>query len=486
MRTVVFSGLAIATLALGCSSNPTAPADAGADSNPTIPPLEPAVACADAIDSVYGDPGTLPPEKGAIVRCATDKTIAKADLEAQAKTDGYSGKAFTSGAKVYRISYRTERGDKGSSPAIGSAAVYLPDTPRAAGLPVVVLARGSRGQGPKCAASKMDPAADAVNPDLRRLVYPIVGAGYAAIVPDLAGYANFGAPNNPPSVYAGAADTGKSTLDGGRALKKLVPSLSDKVVLVGHSQGGHTALASLALSDSYGTAGPIVGAATYAPLWISQRSWGAVALPFVAKDYPIDTTVAAVSIWYNYTHAEALDGPGEGKKLFAPGAQAAIEKFVNETCWSSGPYAELTPLGTNPSDLYDPTWRSAVASAAAGIGDCGGNATCEKWIARYVEDRPHITGAAAKVPLLVLYGGMDTTIPPERMKCAVDRLVEDKANMKFCYVAGESHGGILGARADYVADWIASVALGAPAPADCPANESALAATTCATPPPND
>jgi dienelactone hydrolase len=485
MRSVFVSGLAIAMLALGCSSSSTTPSDAGTDAIAHLPPMEPALACADPIDSIYGDPGTLPAEKGAIVKCATDKVITKADLEAAVRADGYKGRPFTSGAKVYRISYRTERGDKAGTAAIGSALVYLPDTPRAASLPIVVLGRGSRGQAAACAASKMDPAADSVNGDLRRLAYPVVGAGYAAIVPDLAGYANFGAPNNPPSAYASAADTGKSTLDGGRALRKLVPALLDKVVLVGHSQGGHSVLSSLAVSETYGSAGTIVGVAAYAPLWVSQRSWGALALPYVAKDYPVDTLPAALSIWYNYTNAELLDGPGEGKKLFAPAAQAAVEKFVNTQCWGSK-YADLTPLGMNPSDLYDTTWRSAVAGPAAGIGDCGGNPVCDKWIARYLADRPHLTGNAAKVPLLVLYGGIDTTNPPERMKCGLDRLVEDKANMKFCYVASESHGSILDARADYVGDWIASVALGAPAPADCPANESSLASVTCATPPPND
>ena len=71
------------------------------------------------------------------------------------------------------------------------------------------------------------------------------------------------------------------------------------------------------------------------------------------------------------------------------------------------------------------------------------------------------------------------------MKCALDRLGEDKANLTVCYEAEKEHGTILSAKADYVADWIASVALGEQAPAACAANAAAIT-EPCATPPPND
>src|SRR5438552_2629164 len=81
-----------------------------------------------------------------------------------------------------------------------SSPVLIPDTPRASLLPVVVASHGSRGQAGKCAPSKNDPAGSYVEPDFVHQVYPLVGAGYAVIAPDLAGYANYGAANNPPSV----------------------------------------------------------------------------------------------------------------------------------------------------------------------------------------------------------------------------------------------------------------------------------------------
>ena len=71
------------------------------------------------------------------------------------------------------------------------------------------------------------------------------------------------------------------------------------------------------------------------------------------------------------------------------------------------------------------------------------------------------------------------------MKCGLDRLGQDGANVTVCYDAEQGHGTILSAKADYVSDWIASVALGAPAPAACAQNASAIT-VECATPPPND
>ncbi|AKV02475.1 Triacylglycerol lipase precursor [Labilithrix luteola] len=493
MRITLFaSALALSCAFVACSESTPAPLSNGTPSdqdgggNGDTMLGEPAVACTDAADAIYGAPGTLPDAKGAIIKCTKDPELAKDAIQAKLGELGYQGKAVTSGAKVYRVSYRTERGDAAKTPAVSSAAVYVPTVQRTGKLPVVIAARGSRGQAAACTASKLDPVADGVNQDYFRLVYSLVGAGYAVVAPDLAGYANFGAPGNPPSAYAQAEDVGKSTLDGGRALKKLFPQLGDKTVIVGHSQGGHSALAALALSESYGTEGTIAGVAVYAPLWLSQRSWGALLDSGIGAGYPIagQPSPNAVSIWYHYTQAELLDGPGEGKKLFAAAKQDAVKDFVDTQCWASS-YPKLEALGTYGYELFDAAFVKAVSARAAYGGDCDPGSVCEKWIKRYSADRPHITGAAVKVPILMLYGGADTTIPPTRMRCGLDRLKDDGVNLSVCIEASATHGSILDMRSSYVADWLGSVTLGEAAPAACAANESAITAT-CAVPPPND
>ena len=456
----------------------------------------PAIPCADAPASIYDAPGAAlaadPAKRGEVLKCGADAELSKEAIATKLAEVGYKGKPPTTGARVFKIQFQTERGDEKGSAGYSSGIVYVPTTPRADKLPVVVAARGSRGQAAACTASKFDPAAESVNDDLYSLVYPLVGAGYAVVLPDLAGYAGYGAAGNPPSVYAGAGDVGKSTLDSARAIRKLFPVLDSKVVLVGHSQGGHSALSALALAESYGAGLDVAAVAVYAPLWLSQRSWGAALFSGVSKDYPIATSpsITAVSAWYHYTHAELLDGPGEGKKLFAPGKQDQVKAFVDSTCWS-GKYPALEALGTFPEDIFDPEFVKKVALVSAGINDCDpADTVCVKWQKRYKDDRPRLTGKAAQTPMLLLYGGKDTTIPPNRMQCALDRLKQDGTKTTVCYEADATHGGIVDARADYVADWVASVTLGAPAPTACPADEKALTedggAIKCATPPPND
>jgi pimeloyl-ACP methyl ester carboxylesterase len=454
-----------------CGSEQGSPAhdevsDAGSSDAPSID-----IPCNDTIASIYGDPGELPAEKGAILRCARDADLSAEDIQKQLPE--YEGKPFTSSAHVYRVLYRTERGDGANTPATSVATVFVPTVPRAEKLPVIVVSHGTRGQGPECATSKLQE------------IYqtgPLVGAGYAVIAPDLSGFNNYGAAHNPPSIYAGSADVAKSTLDGAKALRKVMGhALSDKVVLLGHSQGGHTTLSALAMASEYDAGGTIAGVFVYAPLWISQATWGA--LPLVSTQYPFKdaTLINAAAIWYMYTHGEALDGPGHGGDIFKPEKRAAIKDFQDNVCLDEAA-APLQALGTDINDLYDPSFTNAV-SAAVGVGAPCDSDLCKKWAARFSADRPHLTGSALEVPIQIAYGGSDTAIPPERMACVLERLENDGASYSLCMAPGADHPGVVYKRADFANDWIAARTLGAPEPPPC---KGAFERPACATPPAND
>src|SRR4051812_11059919 len=67
--------------------------------------LVPEMTCADLVESIYADPGTLPMDKGAIIKCAKDKELTVAQLKAMLAADAVTTeKPVTSGARVYRIS----------------------------------------------------------------------------------------------------------------------------------------------------------------------------------------------------------------------------------------------------------------------------------------------------------------------------------------------------------------------------------------------
>lgn len=470
-----------------------------ADATPPWKGPDVEVACTDSLASITQAPSALPAAKGAIVRCARDADMALATLQTRVTELGYAGKPLTSGAHVYRVQFRTERGDAAHTAGYSSAVLFLPDTPRAEKLPVIVASHGSRGQAGPCAIYERPKAQDDVWDDFERQALPLVGAGYAVLAPNLAGYAGYGATGNPASTYAGSADVARSTLDGARALKLLAPKiLGDKVVLTGHSQGGHTALSALALAETYASELTIAGVVTYAPLWMPQRTWGTILL--LPGLYPLATSPVpnAVSVWYHYTHAELIDGPGKGLELFQPAKRAAIKAWVDSQCWDSAGWAALAKLGTDASDLFDARFMDVIGNPAAGGSACPttepDKTVCETWMARYQADRPHLTGKAKTVPIALFYGAKDTTIAPDRVTCAIDRLkTTDAANIKICVDPSALHGTIVTARAAYANDWIANLTLGgaAPAAADCGADETSLKDSTgkqivCNTLPPND
>jgi alpha-beta hydrolase superfamily lysophospholipase len=440
----------------------------------------PTIPCTDTIASVYADPGSVASlAKGAIIKCAHDQDLTATALLALATapdtvntppTPPYTGTPFTSGAHIYRVLYRTERGDTANSPGYSSALVLLPDTPRASTLPVVVASHGSRGQAGLCAPSMLNAAASDVNGDFIHQVYPLVGMGYAVIAPDLAGYANFGGAGNPPSAYADAADVGKSTLDGVAALRNVLPSasLTQKIAIVGHSQGGHTALSALALSATYPVSGTIAGVAVYSPLWISQHAWAAIFLEPSSYGFA-ESSAGVVSLWYHYTHATLLDGPDAGTDgIFDPTKLPILQSFVNTTCWSSS-YPQLTDAGTSANDFFTSAYVNAIGLPATplGGGDCSGDPSCTTWIARMTADWPHLTGAAAKTPILVWYANDDTTITPDAMQCVFNRLSTDNTAYQVCYDPNPvGHSGSVSYNSDYVADWIAQQAMGGAAPTE--------------------
>lgn len=475
------------SLATACSSSD----DPDGDPTPTERKLS--IPCTDLLTSIEQDPGALPGDKGAILRCGADTRLEKDAVQAKLDAIAYKDKRATSAVNVYRILYRTERGN--GKPGYAGAVVYLPDTPIAELSPMVVVSHGSRGQAGICAPSVEDPRAEQVNDDQDRMVFTMVAAGYPVIAPDLAGYANYHATDNPPSGYNMASDVAKSTLDAARAFRKMAPAwLSDDVVLTGHSQGGHTAFSTLAMMDTYGAGVHIAAVAAFVPNWLSQRTWAALFL--LASQHPIasDPTPNAVSIWYHYTRAELTDGPGGAAKLFRPDKLAGVKAFVDGVCWGP-PYTTLESLGSKSTDLFDPAFTSAVMSSAATGVDCPADepakTTCETWIARYLEDRPHLTGAAAQVPILVAYGGMDDAITPDRFQCVLDRLQEDKANLTYCFEPEGMHGELPAQAGAYAVDWIAHQTLGTPLTATCGSDKIELIDSKgepmkCAPLPPND
>jgi hypothetical protein len=80
------------------------------------------------------------------------------------------------------------------------------------------------------------------------------------------------------------------------------------------------------------------------------------------------------------------------------------------------------------------------------------------------------------VPILSIYGTADETITPDLAACVFNRYKTDQVNVSVCMVPTGTHGSTLDIEADYVDRWIASLTLGAAAPAPCQYNQNNLVA----------
>jgi acetyl esterase/lipase len=149
-----------------------------------------------------------------------------------------TGKAKLSSAKRNRlVLYR------GQSGTAISGTVHVPKgkAPKG-GWPVVSWAHGTIGGADVCAPSRVGMP---VQYD-HALLNAWLKAGYAVVRTD---YEGLGTPG--PHPYLVGASQGRAVLDIVRAARKLDRSLGTRVVLAGHSQGGHAALWAGALANRW-------------------------------------------------------------------------------------------------------------------------------------------------------------------------------------------------------------------------------------------
>jgi hypothetical protein len=523
----LFAPVVLAACSSSSSGGATS-ADSGVDTDPgdTGPTyVNPgSLDCSAGEADLYADPGDLTKYAvGQSIKCKDDGIVTAAQMKAalvaivntSTFTDGttttntFQGRDPVSDTHVYRVLYKTTRA--GGAPGFSIATMYLPVTPVAAKLPLVLVARGSRGEAPNCAPSRHRDAplvsadnkdGNYVQSDYTSMVYPLAGYGFAVVATDNAGYSpfDFAKADNLAAGYAQVDDVARSYLDSARPLKAALGDKSaDKLVLVGLSQGGHSALASLQVANTYQTPGPIVAVAAYSPLWYTQRSWGIALNPLsVSLANVLLNKSAGVpgTIWYHYTHAELLDGPGEGIKLFKPSMQAAVKKFVETVCWSDT-YPELAsalPAGAQGSaaDFFSDAMNNALGTADLVFQkDCSASKDvplCQKWLDRYHADHPLHTGAANDTPILIGYGLRDSTIQRSWFACVVEKLAQSRTpaqlgKVEYCINPDAGHGGSVLLESDYVNDWIKAKAFGTAAPAPnakaCPTTTWDASAYSC-------
>src|SRR3954462_13651966 len=126
-------------------------------------------------------------------------------------------------------------------PVSGDVAVPKGKAPKG-GWPVITWAHGTTGIADACAPSIIGTQASYDSPLLNKWLK----AGYAVVRTD---YEGLGTPGEHP--YLIGVSEGRSVLDIARAARKLDKTLSKKVLIAGHSQGGHAALWAASLAKKW-------------------------------------------------------------------------------------------------------------------------------------------------------------------------------------------------------------------------------------------
>jgi pimeloyl-ACP methyl ester carboxylesterase len=187
----------------------------------------------------YTPPATLPRTPGALIR---SRPAAR--------------HASLSAARRNRVVLYRSTSPSGAPVAVsGTVAVPKGRAPRG-GWPVISWAHGTTGIADACAPSRANVLGGYDN----RLLNRWLRAGYAVVRTD---YEGLGTPGDHP--YLIGVSEGRSVLDIVRAARRLDRSLGRRVVLAGHSQGGHAALWAAALAPRWTPELRIRGTVAFAP-----------------------------------------------------------------------------------------------------------------------------------------------------------------------------------------------------------------------------
>jgi len=433
--------------------------DAGTPDAGTIPPdaTGPALPCTDAVDAVYASPSMLPSSdeaRGDRVRCAFEKTLTLAEVKKKAP-------AATSEVGVYRTAYWTKRGN--GAWAVGSARVWLPKTPLAYPLPIIVIAHPSVGVADSCAPSK---EAEGVF----ELALPWAGKGYAVIAPDFAGLGTDGV-----QAYVDNRDTGQSTLDAARALRKLhTPATFDaRIAMLGYSQGGGAVLAAQSLEQAYGSGGRIAAIVGIAPQWQSRLdSFGTISLLRKPTALTISTgyTKPVISVMRQYGYFATYLGASRAAEGFPAADRTAMVNALDSMCligfggWVQGTHYKL-------GDLVDEGLRSSTLACL----DTPNEPACKepgKGYLQYLRDNlvpPDGQGA----PVLYVQGMLDTVMPvTEEAACNVPRLQQAGVDLTLCTDSGGGHANIVDRQGEFAVRW-AEARLSGMQPPTCAATQLA-------------
>ena len=391
-------------------------------SGPTDTPVVP---CTNTAAEVYAATAHANAALGTILACSVDPVLDASAIPALVGDHI----TVTSSVKQYRVAYQTR--DHVGGPAVTTARVYLPSTPRARPVPLAVAMHGSVGLADACV-----PSTDSDN----SLPLPFAARGFATIAPDLAGLGNAGTQD-----YLDNRTQGWQVLDGARALRAMLPPglTAQELILTGYSQGGGAVLSAHSLIHGDGPGiGTLTATAVYAPEWpISMKSFDYEA---ILRD-PTQLTIAeglsysSVAVMRQYAFLEDHIAVGHGKDAVPPQFSANLESSIQSQCLVAlGGYIQTSMLHTG--DLIEASLRTSLLACEDGVAGCQGDgAAYHDFLVNNVLDADATAG-----PVLITAGLLDLIMPPAKEgSCIHDKLQSAGVTVSTCVISDGDHTNIM-------------------------------------------
>lgn len=339
--------------------------------------------------------------------------------------EGYHPEATT-----YRVLY-TSTGYDGEPTAV-SGLVLVPEREAPeGGRPVVAYTHGTVGVTSRCAPSLRSAS---VNPLFHEGGETLLDAGYVVAASDYQGLGT-----RDPHPYLVGAFAAMNALDSVRAARNLErANASTDVVVWGHSQGGHAALFTGQLAQSYAPELRLKGVAAGGPVP------NLIDLFKLNLEAPIGKVLISMAL---HSWARVYDA-AELSQIVTVAARPSVPRIA-ETCLFG---REI--LGSLPSALV-----LGLSFLSAPIWEV------EPWKTIAEENTP---GAVPiPVPLLVVQGGADNTVHPEVTKRFVDKLCARGDTVALRVYPGVGHVQTSAEAVPDVVAWIADRFAGKPAATTC-------------------
>jgi pimeloyl-ACP methyl ester carboxylesterase len=336
-----------------------------------------------------------------------------------------------------RITYTSTSGITGELTEV-SGSVFVPnETPPKGGWPIVVFGHPTSGMYPECG-----PSGSATLLGLSTSVLALVKAGYVVSLPDYQGLG----PGTSGHPYADATTAGYNVIDSARAAHRFVPDSSDRWLAVGISQGGQAAWAANELAARYGTGLTLVGTVSLSPATdLTGLATGAAAGTLSREQSAILQLILA---------ALATENPSLNMQDYRRGTVAEHWQVLS-SCRAEDAAARAAAVDQiSPDDL-----RPASPQAEE---------TLQGLLAKRSLPRE-----PTSAPMLVLYGGQDTLLPPDWTNNALSAACRlgDVIDIMFQPTKGHSDIDV-----SMSFDWIKDRFGGVPAPNSCRSFESAQGA----------